>query len=104
MILRPEDAIKRPCPFARTFSEKHGGNCEADDCLMWRWLAPPASDPAFQSAIKREMACIAQERGAKNAAGFHKQAVKNVMRDPEAYGVDLKPKRGWCGLAGKPEC
>lgn len=97
-----------PCPLARTFSEKVGPNCDAGKCLIWRWLPLDASDDRFVSAIKREIACLAQDHekaGGKKrqSSSFHKEAVANVMSDPKAYGVPDAPERGWCGLGGRPE-
>lgn len=97
--LTPEQARETPCPVARTFDKKVGPNCEAGKCILWRWRMVPASDPAFVAAVKREMACLAQEDGQnKPAINFHKQAVANVGANPEGYGV--VPTVGYCGLGG----
>ncbi|WP_120636058.1 hypothetical protein [Ruegeria sp. EL01] len=109
-FLKPKEARETfACPLARTFDKKAGPNCDADKCIMWRWLPLPASDPRFLGAIKREEAMLAQEKAketgdkAKPQHLYHKKAVANVMNDPEAYGVPAKPELGWCGLGGKPE-
>lgn len=103
-MMTPDQARQTPCPFARTFAQKVGPNCDADACIMWRWVPLMPDDPRFMSAINREMACLAQDDGkGKPSAGYHKQAVANVMRNPEGYGVPAKREVGYCGLAGKPE-
>lgn len=102
-FLKPEEAATLPCPLARTFAKKEGPGCMAGGCPVWRWLPLDASDPKFASAITREMALLAKEAGKKTTVAFHKKAVANVMKDPEAYGVPPTSGRGWCGLGGKPE-
>jgi hypothetical protein len=90
-----------PCPVARTFDQKVGPNCDGDRCILWRWRAIMASDALFQSAVKREMACLAQEEGNnKPPMTFHKKAAANVAANPEGYGV--KREVGYCGLGGVP--
>lgn len=102
-ITTPSEASAEwPCPLGRTFHPPRD-TCRGSDCPLWRWLPIPATDPAFQSAIAREMSVIASEKGSKSTSGYHKQAVENVMRDPKAYGVKVEPVRGWCGLGGRPE-
>lgn len=99
--ITPDEARNYKCPVARTFAEKIGPNCDADGCILWRWKKALASDPLFMSAVKREEACLAQEDG-KGRAGhlYHKQAVANVAKNPEGYGV--KSSVGHCGLAAMP--
>lgn len=97
-----------PCPLARTFAEKKGPNCDADRCPVWRWRAPLDMPPGFLSAVKREMACLAQEEAERTGKKvsdqkFHQRAVANVNHDPEAYGVQMPKDKGFCGLGGKPE-
>lgn len=92
------------CPLARTFGGETGDlrkTCRGTDCAVYRELPPSASDPSFQAAIKREMACLAQEAGKENTIGYHKKAVANVSKDPESYGVTME-RIGYCGLGGKP--
>jgi hypothetical protein len=105
----PEEAKKNlTCPLARTFSKKVGPNCMGGNCAAWRWLPLDAKDPRFTGAISREMACLAQDEAtetgkkAKPAQNYHKQAVANVRKDPEAYDVPSQPEKGWCGLGGQP--
>lgn len=98
-----------PCPVARTFDKKVGPNCDADKCPVWRWLPLSADDPRFSGAVKRECVMLAQQKAEETGKKpkphhlYHKQAVKNVMADPQAYDVPAKPERGWCGLGGRPE-
>lgn len=96
-----EEAKDIPCPFARTFNNKKSGTCDASDCIAWRWRTGLASDPEYQSAIKREAACLAQEEGNKKTADtYNKRATANVTRNPAGYGVVRS--KGYCGLAGIP--
>ncbi|GGE30306.1 hypothetical protein GCM10011360_17910 [Primorskyibacter flagellatus] len=83
------------CPLARVFVEKVGPNCDANQCIMWRWQALSAE--TLKPAVSAEM-----KRIGKGPAG-HKEAVANVMADPESHGVQIEPTHGYCGLAGKPE-
>ncbi|MBL4898096.1 MAG: hypothetical protein JKX76_00475 [Colwellia sp.] len=105
----PKDAAKNlTCPLARTFgTDKLTANCRGGDCAAWRWRQPLSMPPEFMTAIKREMACLAneeQERTGKKvqADKHHKKAVTNVSHDPEAYGVPMPKDKGWCGLGGQP--
>lgn len=96
------------CPLARTFAKKDRPFCMGSDCILWRWRPLSADDPRFQSAIKREMACLAQdaekEDGKKRQSmAFHKQAVANVMANPEGHGAPAKPEKGYCGLGAEPK-
>lgn len=91
MIATPQDAIKWPCPTARTFAEAQP-NCRADDCPLWRWK------PLDASVMK---AAIAAEMG-RNGLD-HRKATAVVAADPVAHGVPAGPTHGWCGLGGEPK-
>ncbi|TNE57815.1 MAG: hypothetical protein EP341_03790 [Sphingomonadales bacterium] len=93
------------CPMARTFAEKVGQNCDAANCILWRWKPAMASDPEFMAAIKREMIFLAKEHEdatgkKKDHSSFPKEAVARVMRNPSGFGVE--PEEGYCGLGGVP--
>lgn len=94
-------AAKMPCPMARTFAEKHGPNCEAGSCILWRWSTVSAE--VMKDAVSKEMKRLKDAAGTGVAAKYHKQAVANVMADPDAHDVNLNPTHGHCGLGGKPE-
>jgi len=98
----PEEAAEFKCPVARTFHEKMTLGCDGSACILWRWKPVMASDPLFSSAVKREMAALAQEDGNnKPAISFHRQAVERVGADPAGFGVVAD--RGYCGLGGQPK-
>lgn len=103
MIFTVENAKTKLCPVSRTFSDTVSKTCRADDCILWRWRKPQANDPEFVAAVKSEMDELAKENNAKTKAGFHKQAVKNVMENPEKYDLVLREKDGYCGLGGDPK-
>jgi hypothetical protein len=90
------------CPLSRTFgTDNLTSHCRGEACALWRWKPRLASDPEFQSAVKREQAVLAQEDGTGKASlVFHKKAVERVMRNPEGYGVVRE--EGYCGLGGLP--
>jgi len=87
-----KDSFK--CPIARCMSTKEGANCEAADCILWRWVPLSTKDPKWRSAI----VAIASETGEK--APFAK-AAKEVSNNPQKYGMKLS--KGYCGLGGRPE-
>ncbi|MEL6467070.1 MAG: hypothetical protein AAFQ58_19080 [Pseudomonadota bacterium] len=93
------------CPLARTFgAAKAEKGCQGAACALWRTKKILASDPAFVSAVKREMAFQAQQEAeqtgkpAKPSTSYHKSAVATVGRDPEGHGVVAT--EGYCGLGG----
>lgn len=101
----PEEAGQMSCPIARTRPDldadgKIKSKCSGPDCILWRWKPRLATDPEFKSAIQREMAVLAQEAKSDNSMKFHKEAVANVMSDPEGFGI--ASERGYCGLAPVP--
>lgn len=104
--MTPEDAAKRlECPLARVMHKAgENGMCKGAKCAVWRFLPMLASDPPIVSAIQREMAAIAEERGDKKPAPstLHKEAVARVMRDPSAYAIPAHHERGYCGFGGRP--
>ncbi|MFV1593311.1 hypothetical protein VWZ88_12690 [Phaeobacter sp. JH20_36] len=108
-FITPEQAGKLACPLARVHGDGDQRKCRAEKCIIWRWLPHSASDPRFLSAIKREEAVLAQDKAAETGQKakpqhlYHKKAVANVMRDPEAYGVEVEHQHGYCGLGGRPE-
>lgn len=74
-----------------------------EKCTLWRWKEPMMNQ-FVSSAIKREAVFLANEDGnAGKAALYHKKATEHVMNDPVAHGIDIAPKRGYCGLGGRPE-
>lgn len=92
--LTPEEATTTWfCPLSRTFADKVAQEgCRGAECACWRWQEISADHPAFLKAIKAEL-----------ATGItHKAAVAKIMADRAAYGVPVKPERGFCGLGGKP--
>lgn len=95
----PEEAAKMACPIAR-ITPDNKSKCVGPDCILWRWKPRLATDPEFKSAIQREMAVLAQEAKSDNSMKFHKEAVANVMSDPEGFGI--ASERGYCGLAPVP--
>jgi hypothetical protein len=99
--LTEAEAAEKRCPVARTFPDGKRANCDGPACILWRFKTILASDPLYQSAVKREEASLAQEDGTgKPGTSFHKQAVANVAIDPEGHGV--VQTRGFCGLGGRP--
>lgn len=98
----PDDArANLVCPLARTFgAEPLKSKCRGEQCAAWRWKPMLATDGMFVSAVKREMACLAQEAGDANTMKHHKTAVANVSRNPEGHGVIAT--EGYCGLGGLP--
>ncbi len=107
-FLTPEEARGYDCPTARIHGDGKSGKCRADHCILWRWLPLPAEHPLFQSAVKRECACLAQAEAeksgkpAKNSDHYLKKAVANVAKNPAGFGVP-DHDTGWCGLGSKPE-
>jgi hypothetical protein len=100
--LTPADAREQwECPMARTFAKPETRFCRGDTCAAWRFLKLLASDPAFQTAVQREVALLKEETG-KSADGCHKQAVARVAADPSAYNIPGHHERGYCGLGGPP--
>lgn len=99
--LTPDEASKAwQCPMARTFADPMK-MCRGDACAMWRFLPLNADDPAFTSAVQREVDAMHQETGkAKNL--LHKAAVKRVMADPSRYSIPGHHEVGYCGLGGRP--
>ena len=97
----PEQAATMICPASRTMAEaKAQRGCRGDECMAWRWNRE-VNIQSFAAAVKREQACLAQEDNkGKKPESFHNAAVKNVDKDPEAYGVDTQAETGFCGLAG----
>ncbi len=92
------------CPLARTFgADKLQAKCRGPECAAYRELPLSASEPSFLAAVKREEASLAQDEGKGRSANlFHKKAVANVTKDPEAYGVNMV-RDGYCGFAGEPK-
>lgn len=109
MTLRtPEEAATLKCPLARTFDTGKRPTCDGPDCILWRWQPASAGDPRFVAAVIREQASLAQDEAkltgqpVAKTQKYHKEAVKNVMANPEGCGCPPHEK-GWCGLGGKPE-
>lgn len=95
--LTEEEAAEKMCPIARTFADGKSATCDGSECILWRWKPVHASDPLFMSAVKREMAMLAQDDGAgRPMVSYHKPAVANVAADPVGHGV--VQTRGFCGL------
>lgn len=107
-FLTPKEAKALSCPVARVHGKGTSAKCEAETCILWRWSPLSSDDPRFSGAIKRECVMLAQSKADETGEKpkphhlYHKKAVSNVMRDPEAYGVPVAPEKGWCGLGGKP--
>ena len=100
--LTPEDAAKTwECPNARIRKDPGNGMCIADKCAAWRFLPLMANDPAFKSAVQREIEALHQKTD-KSKAGLHAQAVARITADPSAYSIPGHHERGYCGLGGKP--
>lgn len=102
-LLTEEEAGARLCPLARTFSKRESSGCMGAACILWRWDPIPANHPIFKAALKRQMSQLALKAGKKSSVAFHKQAVADIMADPEGFGVPLHSGLGWCGLGGRPE-
>lgn len=103
-LLTEEEASKRLCPVARTFAKAPGPNCAGERCILWRWDAIPANHPFFVAALKRRMAELAdKDEKNKPSVAYHKQAVADIVADPEDFGVPPHSGLGWCGLGGRPE-
>ena len=102
MTYRTVDEAKHlQCPIARTFEQGKGEKCDGDACMLWRWERPMARGGSFEAAVKREMACMAQEDGkGRPHMSFHKKAVAKVSADLEGHGV--RSDQGYCGLGGRP--
>lgn len=104
-FVKEEDASGMECPVGRSISATVSG-CKGSTCAVWRWRPGLASDQDFVAAVKREMECLAQDEASatgekpKPMISFHKQAVANVSKNPEGYG--LKRTEGYCGFGGLP--
>lgn len=108
-FITPKQARKdHPCPFARTFHEKKGGNCDADKCIAWRWRPLAANDPRVLSAYTRVATEMMDDERKKTPdtkktiASFHKASVAKVAAANEDFIFMTDDDRGFCGLAGKP--
>jgi hypothetical protein len=104
MTLHTEaEAKAKLCPIARVSGAKEPkAHCQGAACILWRWRPLMADDPRVQSAIAREIALLRGETK-KPDAFYHKEALRRVMLDPNAYTYTTEKDRGWCGLGGKPE-
>jgi len=107
--LSPEEARNAwDCPVARVMAHPgNGGKCKGETCAAWRFLPLSASDPAFQSAVQREILLMEKEKGDRVSspsarAVKRKAAVARVMSDPCAYSIPGHHERGYCGLGGQP--
>lgn len=101
--LTPADAQKTLlCPLARTFGAKTAtAHCRGEACACWRWIPMTSRDPRFLSAVQREIALMKEERPNAKPELFHKEAVKKVQQDPDAYTFpDPEQDRGYCGVGG----
>jgi hypothetical protein len=97
--LTPEDAAKTwECPVARTFADP-SKMCRGPKCAAWRFLPLMADDPAFKSAVAREIEEMHKATG-KGKAALHKAAVARVAADPSLYSIPGHHERGYCGLGG----
>lgn len=87
-----------PCPLSRIFAEpvKH---CRGKACPLFRTLPIPANHPMIESAVKRELLLLSG--GQKANPTLHKQAVANVLGNPEAFTI-LIEREHYCGLGGAP--
>jgi len=95
------DAGTMLCPLAKTFGKADTGKCRGPACACWRWMPMSARDPRYVSAVQREVALLKVDRPTSNAAVLHKEAVKKVQQDPNAYTFpDEKKDRGYCGVGG----
>lgn len=94
--MTPLSAQTYPCPIARVKgNQPPPAKCEADACILWRWLPLDAAAPAFKEAVSAQMKALG------GGAGHHKAAVAWVMENREALGLPTKPTHGFCGLGGQ---
>jgi hypothetical protein len=102
----PAEAAERlRCPLAATFGGDLQAKCRGDGCAAWRWLPVMANDPRFESAIKREIACLqkeASDAGKKEPSAnlLHQKAVAKINKNPAGYGITST--HGYCGVGGPP--
>jgi hypothetical protein len=101
--LTPKEAIASwECPVARTMHKPGtNGMCKGDTCAAWRYLPLLANDPAFKSAVQREIEAMHADSGQSKDL-LHKAAVARVTADPSAYSVPGHHERGYCGLGSRP--
>ena len=100
-----EEAIGFTCPIARISGDDPViAQCQAQDCILWRWRPMSAMDPRYMGAVQRELAILQGENPKAVVANMHKEAVRRVKADPQAYTFpDFSVDMGYCGLGGKPQ-
>jgi hypothetical protein len=74
MLVTEKEAKKTECPI------EIGQNCVGTDCMAWRWGEP--------ELVEGEGVYFPDGR-------FNKMSLRPRTKD--------EPRRGYCGLAGKPE-
>ena len=101
----PKEAKAFTCPIARVSGDDPViAECQAEACMLWRWKLMSAMDPRFMGAVQREMVILQGENPKAVSANLHKEAVRRVAADPQAYTFpDVAVDKGYCGLGGRPQ-